>query len=390
LRSGGSSHARPSLASAVLAALSPFQENGLSQRPVAKSKPSSRARKVPAARAAKPKPGGARERVAVDLALQGGGAHGAFTWGVLDRLLEETWLDFDGISGTSAGAMNAVVMVDGHAAGGMGSARRSRLSGSACPMREDEPAAARSAEILTAPDARLFADARGARHGVALVSPYDIRSRPSADPDFTDSVDFSRLAAAPIKLFTPTNVRTGVGRVFRNAEITPDVLLASACLPTMFQAVEIDGEAYWDGGFVGNPTITPLVRETDSHDTILVQINPIVRDAVPKTAREILNRLNEVAFNAPLVKELRMIALLNKVADVGDGEGRRWAQMRIHRIASDRVSEVDSSSKLITEWPFLLKLRDEGRRCAELFLAEHGSNLGKRSTLDLDAMISAC
>ena len=153
--------------------------------------------------------------------------------------------------------------------------------------------------------------------------------------------------------------------------------------------MEIDGEHYWDGGYVGNPTITPLVRETDSHDTILIQINPIVRDGVPKTAREILNRLNEVAFNSPLVKELRMIALLNKVADVGDGEGARWASMRIHRIASDRVTEVDSSSKLITEWPFLLALRDEGRRSAELFLQEHRANLGKRSTLDLNAMLEA-
>jgi NTE family protein len=175
--------------------------------------------------------------------------------------------------------------------------------------------------------------------------------------------------------------------VFRNAQITPDVLLASGCLPTMFQAVEIDGEAYWDGGYVGNPTITPLVRECRSNDTILVQINPIVRDEVPKTARAILNRLNEVAFNAPLLKELRMIALLNKVADPGRGEGKQWAGMRIHRIATDRVTELDSTSKLITEWPFLCALREEGRRTAELFLNTHGGDLGKKSTLDLDAMI---
>ena len=204
-------------------------------------------------------------------------------------------------------------------------------------------------------------------------------------------MDFECLAAAPLRLFiTATNVRTGTGRIFRNAEITPDVLLASACLPTMFQAVEIDGEHYWDGGYVGNPTITPLVRECRSQDTILVQINPIVRDELPKTARDIMNRLNEVAFNSPLVKELRMIALLNKVADPGTGEGAQWAGMRLHRIASDRVTEVDSTSKLITEWPFLEGLRNEGRRSAELFLQAHGSSLGKRSTLDLDAMLEAC
>jgi NTE family protein len=175
--------------------------------------------------------------------------------------------------------------------------------------------------------------------------------------------------------------------VFRNAEITPDVLLASGCLPTLFQAVEIDGEAYWDGGYVGNPTITPLVRECDSHDTILVQINPIERPGIPKTAREIMSRLNEVSFNAPLLKELRMIALLHKAADPGRGEGGKWADMRIHRIATERVTELESTSKMITEWPFLCGLRDEGRRTAGLFLDAHAADLGKRSTLDLDALL---
>jgi NTE family protein len=155
----------------------------------------------------------------------------------------------------------------------------------------------------------------------------------------------------------------------------------------MFQAVEIDGEAYWDGGYAGNPTITPLVRECKSQDTILVQINPIVRDAIPKSASDIFNRLNEVSFNAPLLKELRMIALLHKVADPGCGEGALWAGMRIHRIATDRVTELDSTSKMITDWRFLCGLRDEGRRTAQLFLDEHGDDLGKRSTLDLDAMM---
>jgi NTE family protein len=224
-----------------------------------------------------------------------------------------------------------------------------------------------------------------------VFSPYDFN--PSGTNPLSEilaqSVDFDALAGSKIKLFiTATNVRTGSGHVFRNAEITPDVLLASGCLPTMFQAVEmVDGEAYWDGGYSGNPTITPLVRECQSHDTILVQINPIVRDEIPKTARDILNRLNEVSFNAPLLKELRMIALLHKVADPGRGEGALWAKMRIHRIATDRVTELDSTSKMITEWPFLCGLRDEGRRTAQLFLDAHAGDLGKRSTLDLDAML---
>jgi NTE family protein len=335
-----------------------------------------------------------RKPLLVDLALQGGGSHGAFTWGVLDRLLEESWLTFDGISGTSAGAMNAAVMASGHAHGGADGARAaleafwktvsdaSRFS----PMRRGP------LEMLTGrwtlENSPMYMAAELASR---VFSPYDFN--PSGTNPLSEilaqCVDFDALAGSKIKLFiTATNVRTGSGHVFRNAEITPDVLLASGCLPTMFQAVEmIDGEAYWDGGYSGNPTITPLVRECQSHDTILVQINPIVRAEIPKTARDILNRLNEVSFNAPLLKELRMIALLHKVADPGRGEGALWAKMRIHRIATDRVTELDSTSKMITEWPFLCGLRDEGRRTAQLFLDAHAGDLGKRSTLDLDAML---
>ncbi len=338
-------------------------------------------------------PARSRKPLLVDLALQGGGAHGAFTWGVLDRLLEEPWLTFDGISGTSAGAMNAAVMASGHAHGGADGAKAAledfwkRVSDASkfSPMRRGPM------EMLTGQWTLEYSPMYMAAEMMSRVfSPYDLN--PSGTNPLSeilaDMVDFECLASSPIRLFiTATNVRTGSGHVFRNAEITPDVLLASGCLPTMFQAVEIDGEFYWDGGYAGNPTITPLVRECDSHDTILVQINPIVREAIPKSARDILNRLNEVSFNAPLLKELRMIALLHKVADPGRGEGAQWANMRIHRIATDRVTELDSSSKMITEWRFLCGLRDEGRRTAQLFLDAHGDDLGKQSTLDLDAML---
>ncbi len=341
-------------------------------------------------------PSSAAKPLLIDLALQGGGAHGAFTWGVIERLLDEPGLQIEGISGTSAGAMNAAVLASGFEHGGVEGAKAALETfwkatadaGRFSPLQRG-PLALLSGK-WTLENSPVY---MGFEMMSRMFSPYDLNPL-NAHPlraILAETVDFGCLAKARQRLFiTATNVRTGTGRIFRNAEITPDVLIASACLPTMFQAVEIDGEHYWDGGYVGNPTITPLVRETDSHDTILVQINPIVRDEVPKSARQILNRLNEVAFNSPLVKELRMIALLNKVADVGDGEGRRWAQMRMHRIASDRVTEVDSSSKLITEWSFLQKLRDEGRRCVEVFLAEHGAHLGKRSTLDLDAMLAAC
>ncbi len=202
-----------------------------------------------------------------------------------------------------------------------------------------------------------------------VFSPYNLGQH-AANPlqgILSECIDFDRLARAPIKLFvTATNVRTGRGRVFRNPEITPDVLLASACLPTLFQAVEIDGEVYWDGGYSGNPTMTPLVRECESRDTILVQINPVERPEIPRSARDILNRLNEVSFNAVLLKELRMMALLRQVSHP-DKYGRR--QLGRHagapRSPATSWSTLGYSSKLNAEWEFLCMLRDAGRRCAE-------------------------
>lgn len=163
--------------------------------------------------------------------------------------------------------------------------------------------------------------------------------------------------------------------------------------PTLYQAVEIDGDPYWDGGYTGNPTVTPLVRECESHDTLLVQINPVERPGTPRSARDILNRLNEISFNSPLLKELRMIALLRQVLpdgaamDKSNLESYRWARMRIHRIASERVTELGLSSKLNAEWPFLCMLRDEGRAAASAFLDQHGADLGRRSSLDLDQLV---
>jgi NTE family protein len=223
-----------------------------------------------------------------------------------------------------------------------------------------------------------------------VISPYDVNPfgwNPLRQI-LEQSIDFARLVGAPVKLFvTATNVRTGRGRVFRNVDLTPDVLLASACLPTLFQAVEIDGEAYWDGGYAGNPTMTPLVRECGSRDAILVQINPIERPGTPRSAREIQNRLNEVAFNATLLKELRGMALVKRVADPGRGESAVWAEMRMHRIASGLMLELGYSSKLIAEWDFLCMLRDDGRRAAGAFLEAHGNDLGVRSSLDIGALL---
>jgi NTE family protein len=226
-----------------------------------------------------------------------------------------------------------------------------------------------------------------------VLSPYDVNPlgfNPLRNI-LTDSIDFGRLARAPIRLFiTATNVRTGRGRIFRNAEITADVLLASACLPTMFQAIEIDGDPYWDGGYAGNPTLTPLVRESDANDIILVQINPRERLDRPRTANDVLNRLNEISFNSPLMKELRMIALLHQVADPGRGEGARWAEMRTHRIMSDTLADFGASSKLNAEWAFVSLLKEEGRKSADAFLTAHGGDIGKHSTADFDALLAEC
>jgi NTE family protein len=331
--------------------------------------------------------------VLVDFALQGGGAHGAFSWGVLDRALEAPRLRIEGISGTSAGAMNAAVLADGYTEGGPEGARAAleRFWRQVSEAARFSPFQRGPLDILLG---RWTLDTSPVYVAMDLASrlfsPYDLgvaALNPLSDI-LAANIDFERLRASPIRIFvTATNVRTGRGRVFRNAELTPEALLASACLPTMFQAVEIDGDPYWDGGYSGNPTITPLVRECNSSDTILVQINPVERPGTPRSARDILNRLNEISFNSPLLKELRMIALLQQAADPGHREGKLWARMRIHRIASDLMTELGASSKLNAEWEFLCKLRDEGRRCADEFIAAHGDDVGKRSTYDLDELV---
>lgn len=337
-----------------------------------------------------------RESVLVDLALQGGGSHGAFTWGVIDRLLEEPWITVEAISGTSAGAMNAAVVADGWTEGGAEGARAALEAYWKLVSR-----GAAFSPIQRSPLDRMMGnwtlDTSPAYVALDLMSrmlsPYDLNPL-GLNPlrgILSESINFDRLARSPVKLFiTATNVRTGRGRIFRNPEITPDVLLASACLPTMFQAIEIDGESYWDGGYAGNPTITPLIRESNARDTILVQINPRERAAIPRSAAEILNRLNEISFNSPLMKELRMIAVLRQVADPGTGEGARWANMRTHRILTDALAKFGASSKLNAEWEFLSMLRIEGRRAAGEFLELHAGDVGTRSTADLDVLLAEC
>jgi NTE family protein len=334
--------------------------------------------------------------VQVDLALQGGGSHGAFAWGVLDRLIEEEGLAIEAISGTSAGAMNAAVFAHGMQAGGPDGARSAlrlfwrRVSQAAAysPFQRTPLDRLTGNWSLDHSPGYLMADVISRLVAPGSFGNLAVESNPLRRI-LEDTIDFPALATAPIKLFiTATNVRTGRGRVFRSHEISADVLLASACLPTIYQPVEIDGEHYWDGGFAGNPTITPLVQECESRDTILVQVNPISRPDIPRSAREIINRTNEVSFNACLLKELKMIALLREVADPGNGAGRRWSEMRLHRVSKDLMRRLSASSKLNAEWAFLEMLHGEGRSAADTFLRDCGDRIGRSSTFDFESFVT--
>jgi NTE family protein len=293
--------------------------------------------------------------------------------------------------------MNAAVMASGFAKGGRAGAREAL----ATFWRRVSNAAAFSPFRRTPLDVML---GRWSLDNSPLFIAMDLMSRvfspyelaPYAanplEPILAEQVDFGAVAHGPIKLFvTATNVRTGRGRVFRKHDLTTKALLASACLPTLFQAVEIDGEPYWDGGYSGNPTLTPLVRECDPGDLVIVPINPVERPGTPMSARDILNRLNEVSFNSSLLKELRMIALLRQALPQGSdvqlsGDAARWAQMRVHVVPNDVMAELGYSSKLNAEWEFLTMLRDEGRRAAQRFLDGPAQQLGKDSSLPFDML----
>lgn len=331
----------------------------------------------------------------IDIALQGGGAHGAFTWGVLDRLLADERLRIDGISGTSAGAMNAVVLADGYSrGGGPAGARRA--------LRSFWKAVSDIARL--SPFQRTPLDRLAGRWSMDnspgylffqlatnVVSPYEfnpLNLNPLRDL-LGRLVDFDRVrACSELKVFiSATNVRTGKARVFRRHELDVDKVMASACLPQLFQAVEIDGEAYWDGGYTGNPALFPLIDETDAHDLIIIQINPVVREELPRTAAEILNRLNEITFNASLIREVSSILLLKKLIDEEHVERVRYTDMRLHHIsATDELLRLSVSSKFNTEWEFLEYLYRIGYADADAWLATNFSRLGKESTLDISSL----
>ncbi|KJS00543.1 MAG: patatin [Desulfobulbaceae bacterium BRH_c16a] len=338
------------------------------------------------------------ETKVIELALQGGGAHGAFTWGVLDRLLEDDHIHIDGISGTSAGALNAVVVADGLDREGRQGARKALRdfwrkvseAGRFSPFQRTLLDRLLGRWTLDYSPGYIFFDMLS-----RLVSPYEINPF-GINPTrrlIESLVDFEHVRHAEgIKLFvTATNVRTGKLKIFRREEMTADMIMASACLPFLFHAVEIDGEAYWDGGYMGNPALFPLVEECGircgARDLVIVQINPISREEIPRRAPDILNRLNEITFNASLIKEIRSISLLKKLIEVSNLEDKLFKDVYFHRINADlELKPLSVSSKVNTEWAFLEHLHDVGYRTTEVWLKENHDHLGSRSTLDIESV----
>ena len=325
----------------------------------------------------------------VNLALQGGGAHGAFSWGVIDRLLEDGRVSIESISGTSAGAMNAVVAADGLAEGGRDRAReklerfwrRISLESLASPIRRSFFDMMFSSWSLDHNPALFMIDMV-----TRVVSPYQfnpLNFNPLRDV-LACEVDFDRISRADaVRLFvSATNVHTGKVRVFKGDEITADAVMASACLPFAFQAVEIDGMPYWDGGYMGNPVLFPFY-ECTSPDVILVQTIPICRPTTPRTAREILDRVHEISFNASLVKELTNVEYVNRGIRAGTLSGEGLKELYLHAITNGHEFEgLSPSSKLNAEWAFLVHLRDLGRAAAKAWLRLNFDRIGREGTLD--------
>jgi len=335
-----------------------------------------------------------RRPIKLNLALQGGGAHGAFAWGVIDKFLEDGRIDIEGVSGTSAGSMNAVVYAYGRLRGPDGA--RQALHDFWKAVSE---AGQRYSPVKQMPWEKLMhgwnLDHSWASEMFKLVthtfSPYQLnpmnfnplREVLEANVDF-DELDRSRET----KLFlSATNVRTGKVRVFNTHEITADVVLASACLPYLFQAVEIGGEHYWDGGYMGNPVLYPLFYHTDSRDVVIVHINPIERPGPPTMSNEIFNRINEITFNSSLIKELRAVFFVQKLIDQGwikDEFKDKLKYVLIHSIRADNaLSDLSVSSKFANDWDFLTMLRDRGRASATAWLENHFDDIGERSSVDL-------
>jgi len=341
-------------------------------------------------RAARPVPATVKT---VNLALQGGGAHGAFTWGVLDRLLEEESIAFEGISATSAGAANAAVLAYGLTAGGRDGAktalkdfwRRVSHSAFASPLQPSPFDKLMMNHGLDNSPAHLLFDVL-----TRILSPYQLNPL-NINPlkqVLEAVVDFEMLRAkSVVKLFlSATNVRSGKVKIFSEKEACVDAVLASACLPFLSQAVEIEGEHYWDGGYMGNPAIFPLIYACGTSDIVVVHINPMNRPDVPTTARDIMNRINEISFNSSLMREMRAVAFVTKLIDDGHLAASAMKRMRIHAIDAEEVMQgLGVASKLNADWEFLLHLHGIGRERAQAWLDGDFGKVGVESSVDIRA-----
>lgn len=331
----------------------------------------------------------------LNLALQGGGAHGAFAWGVLDRLIEDDRIEISAISATSAGAMNAVVMSYGTSIGGREGAREklaqfwseiSRVGALYSPVRTLPWEAVLQAFGYRTEFPLGYMAFQAMTH---LFSPYQLNPfdfNPLRDV-LSSVVDFERFSycnKATRIFLSATNVRTGKIRVFENHELSVDAVMASACLPYAFKAVEIAGEAYWDGGFMGNPAIFPLIYNGTSPDVVIVHINPIHRERLPMTAPEIFDRINEISFNSSLLRELRAIEFITRLVDDKQLDTNAYKRMFIHSIRDDaQMTNLGVATKLNPDWPFLCRLRDAGRARATSWINENFDKIGRESSIDL-------
>lgn len=335
-------------------------------------------------------------RKKINLALQGGGAHGAFTWGVADHLLRDDRLGITGLSGASAGAINAVMIADGLARGGPAEARK-RLA----DFWRAASAGGNLPPVQRAVTDRLFSLLPFSTSPIQswfetmsrYFSPYEFNPL-DINPlrDLIDRfVDFDAIRNSKVALYvSTTNVHTGRMRIFPREKITADVVMASAALPFLFQAVEIDGVPYWDGGYMSNPPLMPFLQNTDAEDVIVVQINPVQRDTTPKTSGEIVNRLNEITFNSALIAEMRTMDFVQRLIEQGhlpQGTGEnQYRRLNVHRIELGKLgARLNASSKMKTDYQFLQSLRRAGQRTAKRFLDGSFDDIGSRSTLDVAA-----
>ncbi len=332
----------------------------------------------------------------INLALQGGGAHGAFTWGVLDRLLEDEDIEIAGISGTSAGALNGAALKAGMLMDGrqgakdnlewlwtqVGSLGDMRLTGW---MTAFNPGPAAISQALEYSLPFSIADTASRVFSPYLYGPFYRNPLERIVRRF--KYDAVCADEGPALFVGATNVRTGKIKVFQGEEISTKSLLASACLPTLFQAVEIGDEAYWDGGYTGNPALFPLFDQSLPDDIVIVNINPLIRDEVPKDARDILDRINEISFNSSLLRELRAISFASRLIRTGKIEEGAMKDVLVHMIADDDLmTDLNVASKLIPTPGIILRLHDAGRVAAESFLKAHKEKIGKTSSVRLSDM----